>query len=141
MADNATKKNSTYCPDCGPVTVPHWVERMSARIDAILAVTMKGPEAMRKTIKPAFNALKPGRSMPAISAALATVGIVKIIDAPDEKNNWRARVLWEEATRRGITMREIRPFGLSREFFYASYGGDTRAFDGLPARGRRMMFR
>jgi cyanophycin synthetase len=41
-------------------------------------------------------------------------------------------VLWEEAARRGIVMREFRPFGLARDIFFASYGGDTRVFDGLP---------
>jgi cyanophycin synthetase len=29
-------------------------------------------------------------------------------------------------------MREIRPFGLAREIFYATYAGDTYFFDGLP---------
>jgi cyanophycin synthetase len=29
-------------------------------------------------------------------------------------------------------MREFRPFGLPREIFFASYGNDTRIFDGLP---------
>jgi D-alanine-D-alanine ligase-like ATP-grasp enzyme len=83
-------------------------------------------------VKPLVAQSRPGRLTPAAIRTLASLGLGTIVTRADDKNNWRARVLWEEAERRGIVMREFRPFGLAREIFYATYGNDTRGFDGLP---------
>ena len=87
-----------------------------------------------------WRGIKPAARQGAAGAARARDGAVlpprsawaRSSRARDDKNNWRARVLWEEAERRGIVMREFRPFGLAREIFYATYGSDTKGFDGLP---------
>jgi D-alanine-D-alanine ligase-like ATP-grasp enzyme len=122
----------SYCPDCGPATVPHWIERLSARIDVLFGYLTKPPELIWRGIKPGIARLRLGRMVPAITSFLAAIGLGKIVTKPDEKANWRTRVLWEEAVRRGIVMKEFRPFGISRELFFASYDHDTVAFDGLP---------
>lgn len=126
-----------YCPDCGPAGVSHFVERWSVRADALLGYMQKPPAIVWQGIKPVVAWTRPGRLAPAAARTLAALGLGEIVAHADEKNNWRARVLWEEAERRGIVMREFRPFGLAREIFYASYRGDTRGFDGLPARAPR----
>ena len=90
------------------------------------------PAAVWRGIKPLLAKARPGRIAPATARLFATLGLGEIVTRADDKNNWRARVLWEEAERRGIVMREFRPFGLAREIFYATYGTDTRGFDGLP---------
>ena len=83
-------------------------------------------------IKPAVATLRLGRLAPMGAKGLTALGLGKIVTHPDDKNNLRALVIWKEAERRGIAMREFRPFGFSREIFYASNGRDTIAFDGLP---------
>jgi D-alanine-D-alanine ligase-like ATP-grasp enzyme len=121
-----------YCPDCGPATVPHWVERWGVRLDIAVRYATKPSELVWRGIKPAIAKLKSGRIAPALARGLAAMRVGTVITEPDEKLNWRSRVLWEEASQRGITMKEFRLFGIPRELFFATYGNDTVAFDGLP---------
>jgi D-alanine-D-alanine ligase-like ATP-grasp enzyme len=130
--EQSSEKALPYCPDCGPATVPHWVERWGVRFDAVTYYLTKPSELIWRGIKPAVAALKPGRLAPALASGFASVKMATIVTQPDDKLNWRSRVLWEEAARRGITMKEFRLFGLPRELFFATYRGDTIAFDGLP---------
>jgi cyanophycin synthetase len=83
-------------------------------------------------MKPLVATLRLGRLAPSTARLAAAIGLGTIATKPDEKNNLRAAVLWEEAERRGIVMQEFRPFGFSREIFFATFAHDTRAFDGLP---------
>ena len=124
-----------YCPDCGPAGVSHFVERWSVHTNDLVGIIEMPPAAIWRGIKPLIAKARPGRLAPATARFLAALGLGKVIVRADDKNNWRARVLWEEAERRGITMREFRPFGLPREIFYATYGGNTHGFDGLPRPG------
>ncbi|HEY5220697.1 MAG TPA: hypothetical protein VIJ29_00915 [Candidatus Paceibacterota bacterium] len=121
-----------YCPDCGPAGVSHAVERWSVRANAVVGVMEAPPAAIWRGIKPLLAKARPGRLAPVTARFFAAIGLGEIKTQPDDKVNWRTRVLWEEAERRGIVMREFRPFGLPREIFYATYGADTRGFDGLP---------
>lgn len=135
MADihtNAHTNTRDYCPDCGPAGVSHFIERWSVRADSVIGLIEVPPAVVWRSIKPLFAKARLGRMAPAAARAAAALGLGTIVTRPDEKNNWRARVLWEEAERRGIIMREFRPFGLAREIFYATYGNDTQGFDGLP---------
>lgn len=52
-------------------------------------------------------------------------------ERPDAKDTWRTKCFWEEATRRGIKMREFH-LGPIRDGFVAEYKGKTILFDGLP---------
>jgi D-alanine-D-alanine ligase-like ATP-grasp enzyme len=121
-----------YCPDCGPATVSHAVERWSARADALFGYIEKPPKLILRALQPAIASMRPGRLAPYAARFSAALGLGAIVEKPDEKSNWRARVIWEEAEKRGIIMREFRPFGLPRDIFFATYGDDTRLFDGLP---------
>ena len=121
-----------YCPDCGPATVTHAVERWNVRADVWFSYINWPLEATWNFVRPAVALVKPGRIAPAIFGALAAIGLGAVVTAADEKNTDRTRVIWEEAERRGITMREFRPFGLTRNIYYATFAGDTRVFDGLP---------
>jgi hypothetical protein len=134
MADtHANSSNArAYCPDCGPAGVSHFVERWSVRADSVLGYLQAPPAAVWRGVKPLIAKTRPGRVAPATARFFAALGLGEIVTRADDKNNWRARVLWEEAEHRGIVMREFRPFGLAREIFYATYGNDTKGFDGLP---------
>jgi D-alanine-D-alanine ligase-like ATP-grasp enzyme len=132
MADTHPNTRS-YCPDCGPAGVSHVVERWSVRADTLIGYLEKPPAIIwQKGLKPLVAKARAGRLAPGTARAFAALGLGTIVTRADDKNNWRARVLWQEAERRGIAMREFRPFGLAREIFYATYGDDTRGFDGLP---------
>ena len=125
-----------YCADCGPATVSHAIERQSQLIDEIIHYLSWPLDLIWRGVKPAVDLLKPGRMAPPSFRFLAALGLGKLVAHPDDKLNWRARVLWEEAERRGIEMREFRPFGLPRDIYYATRTengvADTRLFDGLP---------
>jgi D-alanine-D-alanine ligase-like ATP-grasp enzyme len=109
------------------------VERWSVRIDTLIGHIERPPAYIwQKALKPVVAKIRPGRLAPAAAKTFSAIGLGTIVTRADDKNNWRARVIWEEAERRGIAMREFRPFGLAREIFYATYKNDTRGFDGLP---------
>jgi D-alanine-D-alanine ligase-like ATP-grasp enzyme len=112
--------------------VSHVVERWSVRASDIVGVLETPPALIWRGIKPLLAKARPGRLAPIAASVAAALGLGEIKTRPDENVNWRTRVLWEEAERRGIVMREFRPFGMAREIFYATYGADTRGFDGLP---------
>ncbi len=120
------------CPDCGPATVSHAVERWNVRMDTFFGYLLAPLEITWNSVRPAVAFVKPGRMAPFIFGLCAALRLGTVMKKPDEKNTDRTRVLWEEAERRGIVMREFRPFGLPRNIFFASYNGDTRVFDGLP---------
>lgn len=55
------------------------------------------------------------------------------MDEPDEKTLLLDQVLWEEAKKRGIYMREFRPFGLPKHSFIATLPhGKVLDFEGVP---------
>ena len=121
-----------YCEDCGPAGVSHSLERWSVSVDAVIGYLTKPMEWIWRTVKPVVAFLRPGWIGAYAFRLAAAFHLGTINDKSDDKDNWRTKVLWEEADRRGIVMREFRPFGLSRDVFFATYGGDTRVFDGLP---------
>jgi len=121
-----------YCPDCGPATVSHAVERWSARADSLFSYLTKPPELILRALQPTLAYIRPGRLAPYGARFSTALGLGVIVERADKKSNWRARVIWEEAEKRGIVMREFRPFGLPRDIFFATYGNDTLLFDGLP---------
>ena len=126
-------KTMAYCPDCGPAGVAsHVIERWSVRADAAIGLIEGPPAAIWRWVKPAVDALRPGRLIPGTARLAAALRLGTIVDRADKESTAHATVVWAEAERRGIAMREFRPFGLPRELFWASYGNDVRGFDGLP---------
>jgi D-alanine-D-alanine ligase-like ATP-grasp enzyme len=55
-------------------------------------------------------------------------------EQPDDKDTYRTKCFWEEATRRGIKMSEFH-LGPIRDGFVAEYMSKTIIFDGLPRPG------
>jgi D-alanine-D-alanine ligase-like ATP-grasp enzyme len=79
---------------------------------------------------PFYNSL-----MPLLMKALVTLRLADFLDAPDATTTGRARVLWEEANRRAILIREFRLLGNRSEVFLAAYQGRQKSFMGLPRPG------
>jgi len=116
------KKN---CPDCGGAPVNHSVTYIS-----ILLGILIGPWTnwMSKMIpESSFDWFGPY-----LTKALAFLKLGKITYEPKDDDSGRARVLWEEAIKRGIKMSEFRLFGVGHDIFASEYKGDKRFFDVLP---------
>ncbi len=114
------------------MAVPHTFERWSTEIDLFFEYATKPLAAIWRFVKPAIARMGASRLAPFFARLLAVLRLGTIVKEPDEETTWRARVLWEEAARRGIAMEEFRPFGLSRELFWATYESEVCSFDGLP---------
>ncbi|RJQ28986.1 hypothetical protein C4571_02385 [Candidatus Parcubacteria bacterium] len=120
------------CPDCGSSPVVHNAEWLSAFFDRIFTPLYAPFEKIRKLCAPPFQTKATDRALVKLFETLSSAGLMKIQMSPDEKNLLLAVCLWDEAVKRGIRMREFRPFGFRRDIFAAEYGGDTRVFDSIP---------
>src|SRR5260370_15242299 len=129
---DSMRTSPAYCPDCGPATVSHVIERWNVRADSFFSYLTKPSELVWRSVRPVIAHFRPGRIAPAFFKICAALGLGEIVKTPDAKTTDRTRVIWEEAERRGIAMREFRPFGLARNIYFASFEGDTLLFDGLP---------
>ncbi len=79
------------------------------------------------------HARKPRRRGSTIYDTLAQHGFGEYLDAPDEKTMLLDHVLWDEATARGIRMREFRLLGLPTNSFVAAFPtGEEIQFDSFP---------
>ena len=69
---------------------------------------------------------------PILTKVLVVIHLGKIEKLPSEKDSLRAKVLWEEAIKRGINMEEFLLFGIGRDIFTSKYNNEMRFFDVLP---------
>lgn len=123
------------CVDCGNAPVHHTFERVSAIIEKICMPKRVLFPGFQRRIGSLLAGPFYGIWMPLLMRALVAVGLSRFAFAPDASTGRRARVMWEEALRRGIRIREFRLFGIGREVFIAEYEGQTKTFRGLPRPG------
>lgn len=119
------KKPKKYCADCGGAQVNHSISYISILLGAIVEpwtnwISRIIPES-------AFDWLGPG-----LTKTLTFFKLGKITYEPKEDDSGRARVLWEEAIKRGIEMYEFRLFGVGHDIFVSDYKGNKMFFDVLP---------
>ena len=69
---------------------------------------------------------------PILTKSLTFLHMGTITTKPNEKDSFRAKVLWEEAIKRGIDMREFHLFGVGNDIFISKFKGEMRFFDVLP---------
>ncbi len=119
------------CAACGSAPTNHFLERLDARLNHYLFPLVAPLSGIAKLLAPI---LEPGwrKLWPGLIKILVAWRLAQVKSAPDEKNNWRSRCLWEEAEKRGITMREFRPFGRYVDSYFAEFNGKIIFFDGLP---------
>lgn len=127
-------ESSAFCPDCGPATVSHWVERVSAISEWILSPLEKPFGPIRRSFVWTLRRLHPEYLAIAFFHILAALRLGTITRDLDDRDNLRTKALWESAKKRGIEMREVRLFGkYETNFFVARYGNLLPiVFDGLP---------
>ena len=119
------KKKNKYCQDCGGAQVNHFVTYISVLLGTIVEPWTNW---MGELIpESSFDSLGPF-----ITKTLTFLKLGKITYEPKDDDSGRARVLWEEAQKRGIKMYEFRLFGIGHDIFVSEYNGHKRFFDVLP---------
>ncbi len=131
------KKVKKSCPDCGNAPVNHTIEWTSNVLSVIVEPLSYPMERIWRAIEPVVGPFLSDTISPILFKVFTTVGLGKITYAPNEKTGGRARILWEEAIRRGIDMYEFHLFGIGQELFVATYNGKTKCFEGLPRPGAK----
>jgi D-alanine-D-alanine ligase-like ATP-grasp enzyme len=119
------QKKKKHCVDCGGAQVNHKLVYISIWLSA--------------AIEPWTNwmgRLIPEEKLewlgPILTKTLLILHLGKMTYAPSEKDSLRARVLWEEAQKRNINLKEFLLFGIGRDVFTSKYKNETRFFDVLP---------
>jgi len=119
------QKNKNYCVDCGGAQVNHHLAYMSIWLSEMIE-----PWTMW------MNNIIPENKLewlgPILTKVLVVIHLGKIEKLPSEKDSLRAKVLWEEAIKRGINMEEFLLFGIGRDIFTSKYNNEMRFFDVLP---------
>ncbi len=123
------------CPDCGDAPVSHPLEWLTAAMDSFMIPLSKPTDGIWHAIEPVVGNTLYNHIGPLFFQFMTLIGLGTITKAPNEKTGGRARVLWDEATRRGIRMWEFHLFGVGREAFVATYNGRTKCFSSLPRPG------
>ena len=118
-------KKKNYCADCGGAQVNHKLVYISIWLSAMIEpwTNWMGnmiPESKLECIGPV------------LTKTLTLLGLGKITNKPEEKDSLRAKVLWEEAIKRGIDLREFLLFGIGRDIFISRFNNEMRFFDVLP---------
>lgn len=127
-----TDKTPRACTECGSSPIPHRVTYASIVIEEtfrkLLGSEQRFPASLVRKVNRFINTIEPS-----LYNASARIGMGSFITEPDDKTFLIGHVLWEEANRRGITMREFRPGGLPRNLFTATLpNGKQISFQGIP---------
>ncbi len=118
-------KKKKYCADCGGAQVNHGMVYFSLWLSETIEPWTKW-----------MDNIIPERKLewigPILVKVLTFLHLGNVTTAPNEKDSYRAKVLWEEAIRRGIDMKEFHLFGIGNDIFISRFKGEMRFFDVLP---------
>src|SRR4051812_33464704 len=107
------------CPECGGSPVHHRLTYITVLIDDIAQPLFAPGPVLRFLGKLLYYIT--GRISPRLMELFAVLGLAKAIGKPDEHTALLARMLWEEADQRNITVVEWRLFNLPRNMFIARF--------------------
>jgi cyanophycin synthetase len=123
------------CVDCGDAPVNHRLAWISSVVEHVLTPHRSSSKRLLGTVDRLTAPLFYEVCMPLVMKTLVALHLSGFRKMPDERTSGRARVMWEEALRRGIAILEFRLFGIGREAFLVSYEGRSRTFLDLPRPG------
>lgn len=129
------RKKKPSCPDCGNAPVNHTLEWTAAVLEKFFEPLTKPTDWIWRKIEPVAAGPLFNKITPAIMKTLVALRLASFAEEPDQKTGGRSRVMWEEAKRRGIRVREFRLFHIGREAFISEYQGEIKTFMGLPRPG------
>ena len=128
----SSPQKTLVCKECGSSPVPHTITYTSIVVDSIFRSVFSSDEGIHRNFIERVNRLI-STFEPKLYEISTRFGMGSFIDKPDDKTFLIGHVLWEEATRRNIKMREFRPGGLSRNLFVAKLKDGTNiSFQGIP---------
>jgi D-alanine-D-alanine ligase-like ATP-grasp enzyme len=119
-----------HCKDCEPAQESHFVAYTSVVLGWIDEPVFN---FMERVFKNTAENISDKITLPFFNL-MVFLKLGRWSDKPDDKDTWRTKCFWDEATRRGIKMKEFH-LGPIRDGFVAEYNGKTITFDGLPRPG------
>ena len=123
-----------HCKDCEPAQESHFVAYTSVVLGWIDEPFFN---LMEKVFKNTAETISDKITLPFFNL-MVFLKLGHFSSKPDEKDTWRTKCFWDEATRRGIKMREFH-LGPIRDGFVVEYEKNgkvkTIIFDGLPRPG------
>ena len=119
------KKPKKYCVDCGGAQVNHKLVYISIWLSLVI-------EPWTNWMGRLIPEEKLEWMGPILTKVLVLLHLGKMTHTPGEKDTLRTRVLWEEAIKRNIKMKEFLLFGIGRDIFISKFNKETRFFDVLP---------
>lgn len=119
-----------HCKDCEPAQEIHAVAYISVVLGWIDEPFF---DLMEKLFKHTAEAIADKITLPFFNL-MVFLRLGHFTDKPDTKDTWRTKCFWDEATRRGIKMKEFH-LGPIRDGFVAEYKDKVIVFDGLPRPG------
>src|SRR3989344_179211 len=120
------------CAECGNDPVHHRAVYITILIDGLMRPFFASGTAFSNALSRPLGKLE-NILIPALLDFCGRRGWGRYLDEPDDETLLLAKVLWEEAQRRGIRMREFRLFHLPRNLFVAKLPDGTRiSFEGIP---------
>lgn len=126
-----------HCKDCEPAQEVHWVAYFSVVLSWIDEPFF---DMMEKLFKNLAERLGDAITLPFFHL-MVFLHLGYFTDSPDKDDTWRTKCFWDEATRRGIKMREFH-LGPIKDGFVAEYTDKfgkkhVLQFDGLPRPGMK----
>ena len=121
------------CVECGSSSSKHWLVWIASTLDLTLARTVTSHRFLSfysDVVRKSAALLAPVISLFFKSAVI--LRIISLRDDIEKTHTLRSRVVWEEARRRGIPMRQLFVLGLSTELFEAYLQNSSHIFLSLP---------
>lgn len=120
-----------FCKECGGDAIPHRLTYVTVMIDETLRPLFT-PGPLTRALTTFFHGIEKVLT-PLLFSAFKQLGWAHFVERPDDKTILLARMLWEEADTRSITVHEVRLFGLARNMFVARLpNGRSLAYEGIP---------
>lgn len=119
-----------HCKDCEPAQEVHAIAYISVVLDYLDEPFFY---LMEKIFKNTAEAIADKFTLPFFNL-MVFLKLGHFTDSPDAKDTWRTKCFWDEATRRGIKMKEFH-LGPIKDGFVAEFKSKTIVFDGLPRPG------
>jgi len=120
-----TRKDKNYCKDCGGAQINHHITYLSVLLGSLI-------DPLTNRIGRIIPEDSFDFAAPIVTKTLNFLHLAKITYKPEDNDSGRAVVIWEEAIKRGIDMREFHLFNVGRDVFLSDYKGNKLFFDVLP---------
>lgn len=119
------QKKKNYCVDCGGAQVNHTAVYISILLGSLIDPWTSWMSKIIPEDKIEWFGPYLIKTLTALRLGTVTKEIMPF-------DSYRARVLWEEANKRGIELSEFNLFNIGHDVFLSKYNGEIRFFDVLP---------